>query len=113
MGRYEAIESALTRINPTKFQRLCRKFLYLHGKHRAWISSEPGGQVGKEFTTRGTPDIIFQLPNGNYVFGEVTTIDALSREKSKIKEKLRRSIDSCLNLKEERHQVPSEKIEEK
>ena len=102
MARLQSIEQALQRINPTIFQELCDSFLALRNEnYRAF--SRIGTQTGKQKTTRGTPDSFFLLPNGNYIFVEVTT-------DTSTKNKLANDIKACFNL--EKSKIPIDKVEE-
>ncbi len=72
MSRLQAIENALIAINETVFQELCDSFLILRNEnYKAFLRS--GSQVGKQKTTKGTPDSFFLLPDGKYVFIEYST----------------------------------------
>lgn len=102
MGRLQSIEKALQEINPTIFQELCDSFLLLRNENYKAFS-RIGSQTGKQKTTRGTPDSFFLLPNGNYIFVEVTTDIST-------KDKLANDIKACFNA--EKSKIPTNKIEE-
>jgi len=72
MSRFQAIENRLSSINGAVFQELCDSYLQL--KNRNYLAfSRTGSQVGKQKTTKGTPDSFFLLSNGNYLYVEITT----------------------------------------
>jgi len=102
MGRYQAIVSGLKAVNDTIFQELCDKFLVLRNNNYAAFS-RTGSQEDKQKTTKGTPDSFFLLPNGKYLFVEVTT-------NSSDKNKLENDIKACFDSKKSKISV--DKIEE-
>lgn len=102
MARLQPVEQALLEINPTVFQELCDSFLVLRNEnYRAF--SRIGSQTAKQKTIRGTPDSFLLLPNGNYLFVEVTT-------NISDKDKLANDIKACFDDKKSK--IPIEKIEE-
>ena len=102
MSRFQAIENGLKSINGTVFQELCDSYLKL--KNRNYLAfSRTGSQTGKQKTTKGTPDSFFLLPNGNYLFVEITT-------DTSTKDKLANDIRACFNFKKTK--IPINKVEE-
>ena len=102
MSRFQSIEDELRSINGTVFQELCDSYLKRRNEnYRAF--SRTGSQVGKQKTTKGTPDSFFLLSNGNYLFVETTT-DVST------KDKLSNDILACFNFKKTK--IPINKIEE-
>ena len=102
MSRYQSIENGLKEINETVFQELCDKFLVLRNENYAAFS-RTGSQSGKQKTVRGTPDSFFLLPNGNYLYIEVTT-------NVSDKNKLANDIQACFDP--EKAKIPVDKIQE-
>jgi hypothetical protein len=72
MSRLQTIENRLKEINGTVFQELCDSYLTIRDNNYLAIS-RTGSQTGKQKTTKGTPDTFFQLPNGNFLYCEITT----------------------------------------
>ncbi|MGV3589117.1 MAG: ATP-binding protein [Adhaeribacter sp.] len=107
MARLQRIENALKEINETVFQELCDCYLALRNStFRAFIRS--GSQTGKQKTIKGTPDSFFLLPNGYYLFVEVTTVENI--KKGKLFNKLKDDINKCLN--EAKTGIAIDKIQE-
>ena len=69
MSRLQTIQNALIAINETVFQELCDSFLILRNENYKAFS-RTGSQVGKQKTTKGTPDSFLLLSNGKYIFIE-------------------------------------------
>ena len=63
MGRFHTIQNALISINETVFQDLCDCLLFRTICNR-FSYSRTGSQVGKQKTTKGTPDSYVLLDNG-------------------------------------------------
>lgn len=102
MSRFQAIENGLKSINGTVFQELCDSYLKI--KNQNYLAfSRTGSQTGKQKTTKGTPDSFFLLPNGNYLFVEITT-------DTSTKDKLANDIQACFNFKKTK--IPINKVEE-
>lgn len=103
MSRLQAIQNALSAINPTVFQELCDSFLALNNRNYSALS-RTGSQYGKQKTTPGTPDSFFLLPNGMFLFVEHSTniTDGVS--------KLENDIRKCIDVS--KTGVPLDKIEE-
>ena len=104
MNTITQIENALKAINQASFQTLVNHLLYLQGNK--FIGS-PGAVVGKEKTSKGTPDSFF-VNEEKYIFVECTTQERLGESKSFF-EKLLRDIDHC--FKEDITTIEKEKIE--
>lgn len=102
MSRLQTIENQLKAINGTVFQELCDSYLTIRNKNYSAIS-RTGSQTGKQKTTKGTPDTFFQLPNGNFLYSEITT-------DTSTKNKLANDIKACFDP--DRTKIPIEKIEE-
>jgi len=102
MSRLQTIENRLKEINGTVFQELCDSYLTIRDKNYLAIS-RTGSQTGKQKTTKGTPDTFFQLPNGNFLYSEITT-------DTSTKNKLANDISACFDP--DKTKIPIEKIEE-
>jgi hypothetical protein len=98
------IENALKAINQASFQNLVNHLLYLQGNK---FIGAPGAVVGKEKTSKGTPDSFF-VNEEKYIFVECTTQEKLGESKSFF-EKLSKDIDHC--FKEDVTTIEKEKIE--
>lgn len=89
-GRLKLIEQQLIGIDSAAFQNLCDIYLALREQELASIN-RTGSQLGKQKTTKGTPDTFFRLADGSLRYVEYTTkADGLV---TKIKE----DIDKCLD----------------
>ncbi|QXP62317.1 ATP-binding protein [Polaribacter sp. HaHaR_3_91] len=102
MSRLQTIENQLKVINGTVFQELCDSYLTIRHKNYSAIS-RTGSQIGKQKTTKGTPDTFFQLSNGNFLYSEITT-------DTSTKNKLANDIKACFDPVKTK--IPIEKIEE-
>lgn len=102
MSRLQTIENRLKEINGTVFQELCDSYLIIRDNNYLAIS-RTGSQTGKQKTTKGTPDTFFQLPNGNFLYSEITT------DKS-TKNKLANDIKAC--FEPDKTKIPIDKIQE-
>lgn len=102
MSRLQTIENRLKEINGTVFQELCDSYLTIRDNNYLAIS-RTGSQTGKQKTTKGTPDTFFQLPNGNFLYSEITT-------DTSTKSKLANDIKACFDP--EKTKIPVEKIQE-
>jgi hypothetical protein len=91
MSRLQAIENALTSINPAAFQELCDSFLALRNSNYSAFS-RTGSQSGKQKTIKGTPDTFLLLPNGKFIFVEYSTNVTAGISK------LEGDIKKCLNI---------------
>lgn len=102
MSRLQTIENRLKEINGTVFQELCDSYLTIRDNNYLAIS-RTGSQTGKQKTTKGTPDTFFQLPNGNFLYYEITT-------DTSTKNKLANDIKACFD--QDKTKIPVEKIQE-
>ena len=102
MSTYQAIENRLKSINGAVFQELCDSYLKLTNDNYIAFS-RIGSQVGKQKTRKGTPDSYFLLPNGNFIYVEITTDIST-------KNKLANDITACFDQK--KTQISPSKIEE-
>jgi broad-specificity NMP kinase len=101
MSRLQTIENRLKEINGIVFQELCDSYLTIRDNNYLAIS-RTGSQTGKQKSTKGTPDTFFQLPNGNFLYSEITT------DKS-TKNKLSNDIRACFDP--DKTKIPIEKIQ--
>lgn len=102
MNRIQSIENNLTSINDAVFQELCDKLIY--SKYRNPVAFARIGSVnGKQKTKKGTPDSFLLMPDGNYIFTEITT-------NVSDKDKLLKDIDACFDFN--KTNVSSDKIKE-
>ena len=104
MNTLTQIENALKAINQATFQTLINHLLYLQGNK---FIGAPGAVVGKDKTSKGTPDSFF-VNEEKYIFVECTTQERLGESKSFF-EKLSKDIDHC--FKEDVTTIEKEKIE--
>lgn len=102
MSRLQTIENRLKEINGTVFQELCDSYLIIRDNNYLAIS-RTGSQTGKQKTTKGTPDTFFQLPNGNFLYSEITT-------DTSTKNKLANDIKACFDP--DKTKIPIDKIQE-
>jgi hypothetical protein len=91
------IESALKAINQAKFERLISHLLHSHDYK---FLGAPGAVVGKEKTSKGTPDSFF-VYEGKYIYVQCTTKKKIGESKSFF-DKLSKDIDDCFNEKKTR-----------
>ena len=70
MSKQNQIESELDSIDGSKFHSLCNSLLYREGHKQL---NAIGKVIGKDKSRTGTPDTLITLPNGTYVFVEITT----------------------------------------
>lgn len=103
MNTMTQIESALKAINQAGFQSLINHLLYLQGNK---FIGAPGAVVGKEKTSKGTPDSFF-VNDDKYIFVECTTQEKIGESKSFFN-KLTKDIDHC--FKEEATTIKKENI---
>lgn len=102
MSRLQTIENQLKEINGTVFQELCDSYL-IRKDNNYLAMSRTGSQTGKQKTRKGTPDTFFQLPNGNFLYSEITT-------DTSTKNKLTNDIRACFDSNKTK--IPIEKIQE-
>lgn len=103
MNTISQIENALKAINEANFQNLINHLLYLQGNR---FIGAPGAVVGKEKTSKGTPDSFF-VNDDKYIFVECTTQEKIGESKSFFN-KLTKDIDHC--FKEEATTIKKENI---
>ena len=94
------IEKAISSMNSTNFHRLCSA--YLNAKFDYSISRENTAK-NKSEPAKGTPDTFILLPNGNYVFVEITT------QQNNVGNKFIDDLDKCFDAT--KTGVPLSKIE--
>lgn len=104
MNTITQIENALKSINQATFQTLINHLLHLQGNK---FISAPGAVVGKEKTSKGTPDSFF-VNEDKFIFVECTTQERLGESKTFF-EKLSKDVDHC--FKEEVTTIEKNKIE--
>ncbi|RZJ23663.1 MAG: hypothetical protein EON51_01945 [Acinetobacter sp.] len=92
MNLVKAIEAGLGSINQARFQDLINHLLHVQG--RTFIGA-PGSVVGKEKTSKGSPDS-FYVDGDKYVFVECTTKDRVGNAKS-FHKKLTNDVEHCFN----------------
>lgn len=90
------IERHLLSIDQATFQKMMNHLLFLEGYK--FISS-PGSVVGKNKTSKGSPDSIFIESDGLFVFCEMTTQEKLATGET-FQKKLRKDILHCFNAEE-------------
>ncbi|MCA5005645.1 nSTAND3 domain-containing NTPase [Sphingobacterium bovistauri] len=103
MNTITQIENALKAIDQAKFQTLVNHLLYLQGNK---FIGAPGAVVGKEKTSKGTPDSFF-VDGDKYIFVECTTQEKIGEAKSFF-QKLSKDIDHCFD--EGKTAIPKEKV---
>lgn len=94
MDKIIEIENSLSAINQATFQNLIKHLLHLQGYK---FIGAPGSVVGKEKTSKGTPDLLF-VDNGKYIFVECTTQKKSGQSHTFLK-KLLNDIDHCFSEK--------------
>lgn len=100
MARLQNITRQLQGIGSEIFPELCE--MYFIRTIRDYADFFPiGRHLNKQKNTRGTPDILFKMPSGNYIFIEVTTDESN-------KQKLNNDIISCFDKK--KHNIPFDDI---
>jgi hypothetical protein len=88
------IENFLTKIDQATFQKMMNHLLYLEGYK--FIGS-PGSVVGKNKTSKGSPDSFFE-DGENFIFCELTTQERLSSGLTFFK-KLEKDLNHCFDEK--------------
>lgn len=86
------IEKFLSAVDQATFQKLMNHLLHLEGYK---FLGSPGSVVGKNKTSKGSPDSFFE-DGDKYVFCELTTQEKLSTGETFFK-KLKKDIDHCFN----------------
>lgn len=87
------IEKYLLGVDQATFQKLMNHLLHLDGYK---FLSSPGSVVGKNKTSKGSPDSFFE-EGDKYVFCELTTQEKLSTGETFFK-KLKKDIEHCFNV---------------
>lgn len=89
MGDYKNIEKELLGIGQAKLQDIVFQIMNRRYTHTNIVNL--GGASGVQTTRKGTPDAYLQLPNGNFVFAEVTI------QKTSLLRKIKEDIKKCKN----------------
>jgi len=100
MSKINQVQQALLEIGDGKFQKLADAYLVERGYDRI---NSIGSVVGADKVKKGTPDCLFALANGRYVFAEHTT------QKSGLFAKMSADLAKCFD--EDKTGIPIEKIE--
>lgn len=87
------IETGLKSMNESTFQKLSADFLNFKGYN---FIGAPGAVIGKNKTSQGTPDLVFQKNDGTFVFCEATTKNRDNNVNAFL-EKLNGDIRHCFN----------------
>lgn len=87
------IEKYLSGVDQAKFQKLMNHLLHLEGYK---FLSSPGSVVGKNKTSKGSPDSFFE-DGDKYAFCELTTQEKLATGETFIK-KLKKDVEHCFNV---------------
>lgn len=88
------IEKYLSSVDQATFQKLMNHLLHLEGYR--FISS-PGAVIGKNKTSKGSPDSFFE-DGDNFIFCEYTTQARLATGETFFK-KLKKDVDHCFDVK--------------
>ena len=106
MNQLSSIKERLKNLNDTEFQEICDCFLSLRNRdYKAY--SRTGAHNIKQKTTRGTPDLFIQMPNGLYLFVESTTTEHKGK---RLLHKLKGDVSGCLDVGKTK--IPLSKIQE-
>ena len=106
MSTLQEISSAIDKVDSEVFAEMCSSFLALRNdSYKAY--SRNGSHKTKQKPIRGNPDCFFLLPNGNYVFVEITTTENKAK---RLLNKLKADIDGCLD--ETETHIPIDRIQE-
>ena len=100
------IETGLKSMNESTFQKLSSDFLNFKGYN---FIGAPGAVIGKNKTSKGTPDLVFQKNDGTFVFCEVTTKNRDDNVREFLK-KLNDDIKHCFN--EDKSKISNSDISE-
>jgi len=100
------IENGLKSMNESTFQKLSADFLNFKGYN---FIGAPGAVIGKNKTSQGTPDLVFQKNDGTFVFCEVTTKNRDDNVREFLK-KLNDDIKHCFN--EDKSKISNSDISE-
>lgn len=90
VGRLKLIEQQLIGIDSAAFQNLCDIYLDLREKEFTSFN-RIGSQLGKQKTTKGTPDTFYRLSDGTLRYVEYTT------KSDNVVSKIKEDIDKCLD----------------
>lgn len=90
MSKWNQIQARLSEIEGGLFQQIGDA--YLRSKRDFVRMNSRGSMIGADKTISGTPDTVFDLPNGKHVFTQYTTVDS-SRLKRKLHDDLRECFD--------------------
>lgn len=100
------IEIGLKSMNESTFQKLSSDFLNFKGYN---LIGAPGAVIGKNKTSKGTPDLVFQKNDGTFALCEVTTQDRDDNVNAFLK-KLNDDIKHCFN--EDKSKISNSDISE-
>lgn len=101
MSKLNQIQRELQAIDSAKFQKLGDSYL---AKKYSYSEIIPiGSVIGKDKTRTGTPDTLFKLENGRFVFVEYTT------QEKDIAKKFTQDLEKCFD--EEKTNIPIAEIE--
>ena len=100
------IETGLKSMNESTFQKLSADFLNFKGYN---FIGAPGAVIGKNKTSQGTPDLVFQKNDGTFVFCEATTKNRDDNVNEFLK-KLKGDIRHCFN--EDKSKISNSDISE-
>ena len=100
------IEIGLKSMNESTFQKLSADFLNFKGYN---FIGAPGAVIGKNKTSQGTPDLVFQKNDGTFVFCEATTKNRDDNVNEFLK-KLKGDIRHCFN--EDKSKISNSDISE-
>ena len=100
------IETGLKSMNESTFQKLSSDFLNFKGYN---LIGAPGAVIGKNKTSKGTPDLVFQKNDGTFALCEVTTQDRDDNVNAFLK-KLNDDIKHCFN--EDKSKISNSDISE-
>lgn len=87
------IEKYLSSVDQATFQKLMNHLLHLEGYK---FLSSPGSVVGKNKTSKGSPDSFFK-DGDKYAFCELTTQEKLSTGETFVK-KMKKDVEHCFNV---------------
>lgn len=87
MSDYKTIERALLGVNQATLQDIV--FQIINKKYASVNTVNLGSASGVQTTRKGTPDMFVQLPNGDYIFVEVTI------QKTELLNKIKSDIAKC------------------
>lgn len=102
MSKWNQIQNRLSEIEGGLFQQIGDA--YLRSKYGFVGMNRRGAMIGTDKTISGTPDAVFDLPDGRHVFVQYTTRS--DRLKTKLNDDLRECFDSSTTA------IPTDKVEE-